>query len=76
MLGQVFKLPARLPLATEFAVDQGQPRAPGGGDPALLHKVLDRGFQLLEASLLPADGEHLEAKGTGRVFELQPLSNG
>ncbi len=42
----------------------------------LLDKVPHGGFQFLEASLLPAQGKHLQPKNAGDVFRLQTLPNG
>jgi hypothetical protein len=62
VLRQVFEFSPGFSLAAKLTVDQSQPRAPGGGDPVLLHKVLDHRLQLLETALFPADAEHLKAK--------------
>jgi hypothetical protein len=74
--GELFERSPRLLLAAELAVDQGQARTPGRDDPVLLHKVPDDWSQFMQAPLLPAQGEHLHAKGPVYTLCLQPLPNG
>ena len=75
VLRQVLELRPRLLRAPEFTVDQRQAGAPGRWHVCCWTKYRTAGSSSLQASLLPAQGKHLQPEHASGVFRLRLLSD-